>query len=126
MVKTKRPVDLPLLKIRLPIGGVISIVHRVTGALLVLILPLATYWLDRSLGSQQGFEDVAKFFGGPVARLFVILMLAVFIQHFVSGVRHLFLDLQVGLDRATARRSAWSVPILTLIFTAISAWAIYT
>jgi len=126
MVKTKRPVDLPLLKIRLPIGGVISIVHRVTGALLVLILPLATYWLDESLGSRQGFAEVSKDLGGPVIKVLVILMLAVFIQHFVSGVRHLFLDLQVGLDRATARRSAWSVPVLTLIFTAISAWVIYS
>lgn len=126
MVKTKRPVDLPLLRIRLPIGGVISIVHRVTGALLVLFLPLATYWLDLSLGSKQGFEEVTKVLGSPVVKVFVILVLAIFIQHFVSGVRHLFLDLQIGLDRASARRSAWAVPLLTLGFTAISAWVIYS
>jgi len=125
MVKTKRPVDLPLLKIRLPIGGVISIVHRVTGALLVLILPLATYWLDQSLGSRQGFEVVAKFLGGPIIKVIVILILAIFIQHFVSGMRHLFLDLQIGLDRTTSRRSAWAVPMVTLLFTAICAWVIY-
>jgi len=126
MVKTKRPVDLPLLKIRLPIGGIISIVHRITGALLVLILPLASYWLDRSLGSQKGFEETAKFLDSPVIKAFVILMLAIFIQHLVSGVRHLILDLQVGLDRAAARRSAWAVPLLTLVFTAMSAWVIYS
>jgi succinate dehydrogenase / fumarate reductase cytochrome b subunit len=126
MVKTKRPVDLPLLKIRLPIGGVISIVHRITGALLVLILPLATYWLDRSLDSPKGFEDAAKFLDGPVIKALVILMLAIFIQHFVSGMRHLILDLQVGLDRVTARRSAWAVPLLTLVLTAVSAWVIYS
>ena len=126
MVKTKRPVDFPLLKIRLPIGGVISIVHRVTGALLVLILPLATYWLDRSLDSRQGFEAAAKFLGSPVIKVLAILALAIFIQHFVSGVRHLVLDLQVGLDRAAARRSAWAVPLLTLVFTSICAWVIYS
>ena len=124
MVKTKRPVDLPLLKIRLPIGGVISIVHRITGALLVLILPLATYWLDRSLDSPKGFEDAAKFLDGPVIKALVILTLAIFIQHFLSGMRHLVLDLQVGLDRVTARRSAWAVPLLTLVLTAVSAWVI--
>ncbi|MDX5151832.1 MAG: succinate dehydrogenase, cytochrome b556 subunit, partial [Acidiferrobacterales bacterium] len=80
MVKTKRPVDLPLLKIRLPIGGVISIIHRITGALLVLILPLATYWLDRSLDSQQGFDEAVKFLGGPVAKLVTVLVLVIFLQ----------------------------------------------
>lgn len=125
MVKTKRPVDLPLLKIRLPIGGVISIIHRITGALLVLILPLATYWLDRSLDSQQGFDEAVKFLGSPVARLFTVLLLAIFIQHLVSGIRHLLLDLQIGMDRAAARQSAWMVPVLTLVLTAISAWGIY-
>lgn len=125
MVKTKRPVDLPLLKIRLPIGGVISIIHRITGALLVLILPLATYWLDRSLDSQQGFDEAVKFLGGPVAKLVTVLVLVIFLQHLLSGIRHLLLDLQVGMKRATARQSAWLVPVLTLVLTVISAWAIY-
>jgi len=125
MVKTKRPVDLPLLKIRLPIGGVISILHRITGALLVLILPLATYWLDRSLGSQHGFEEAGKFLASPIAILITVVVLVIFIQHLVSGVRHLLLDLQIGMERATARRSAWTVPVLTLVLTAISAWVIY-
>ena len=125
MVKTKRPVDLPLLKIRLPIGGVISIIHRITGALLVLILPLATYWLDRSLDSQQGFDEAVKFLGGPVAKLVTVLVLVIFLQHLLSGIRHLLLDLQVGMNRAAARKSAWLVPVLTLVLTLISSWVIY-
>jgi succinate dehydrogenase / fumarate reductase cytochrome b subunit len=125
MVKTKRPVDLPLLKIRLPIGGIISIVHRVTGALLVLILPLATYWFDRSLETQRGFTEASRFFGSPAVKLLTIVVLAIFIQHLVSGIRHLLLDLQVGMDRETARRSAWAVPVVTLLITAISAWVIF-
>lgn len=125
MVKTKRPVDLPLLKIRLPIGGIISIVHRVTGALLVLILPLATYWLERSLDTKQGFAQAGRFLGGPVVKLLIILALAIFIQHLVSGIRHLLLDLQIGVDRAAARRSAWAVPAITLLLTAIGAWVMF-
>ncbi|MGW8246999.1 MAG: succinate dehydrogenase, cytochrome b556 subunit [Acidiferrobacterales bacterium] len=125
MVKTKRPVDLPLLKIRLPIGGVISIIHRVTGALLVLVLPLVTYWIDRSLDSPQGFDETVKFLASPVAKLVTVLILVIFIQHLVSGIRHLLLDLQIGMNRAAARKSAWAVPILTLVLTLISAWVIY-
>jgi len=125
MVKTKRPVDLPLLKIRLPIGGVISIVHRITGALLVLILPLATYWLDRSLDSQHGFEAAGKFLASPVARLVTVLVLVIFLQHMVSGIRHLLLDLQIGMKRTAARQSAWMVPVITLVLTAVSTWVIY-
>jgi len=125
MVKTKRPVDLPLLKIRLPVGGVISIIHRITGALLVLILPLAIYWLDRSLQSQAGFNSGLHALQNPALKLVVLISVAVFLQHLFSGVRHLLLDLQIGLDRENARRMAWAVPGLTIIFTVLLAWAMF-
>ena len=125
MVKTKRPVDLPLIKIRLPIGGIISIVHRFTGALLVLILPLATYWLDRSLETEKGFHEASNFLDAPVVRFVTIIVLLIFIQHLVSGVRHLLLDLQIGINRSAARRTAWATPVVTLVLTAICVWAIY-
>ena len=126
MVKTKRPVDLPLLKIRLPIGGVISIIHRITGALLVLILPLATVLLDHSLESQRGFENVSSILESPLVKLLALAGLVVLIQHTISGIRHLLLDLQIGMDRETARRTAWTVPVVTLVITAIFAGMMFT
>lgn len=125
MEKTRRPVDLPLLKIRLPVGGVISIVHRITGALLVLALPVATYWLDRSLAGEQGFAAAASFLTKPAIKLFTLLLLAIFFQHLVSGLRHLLLDFQIGLDRSSARFTAWLVPVVSLLLTAVSAWMLF-
>lgn len=125
MEKHRRPVDLPLLKIRLPIGGIISIVHRITGVLLVLLLPFATYWWEQSLSSEAGFRQASEIFGGTVTRLVWLLLAAIFIQHLVSGIRHLLLDLHIGIDKIGARRTAWAVPFTSLVLIAVCAWVMF-
>lgn len=112
----KRPVYLNLLKIRQPIGAVISILHRITGVLLALLLAPALYAFDLSLRSPAGYRRVADLLataGGRLAALAVVWMLA---QHFYSGVRLLLLDLNVGVRIDRARRSAW----LTLVASGIT------
>ena len=125
MEKSKRPVDLPLLKIRLPIGGIVSIVHRVTGVLLVLALPTATRWWEQSLATEEGFNQVAGFFSTFPARLLLLLLLAMFIQHLVSGIRHLLIDLHVGISKASSRKSAWAVPVVSLLMIGLTATVIF-
>lgn len=125
MEKQHRPVDLPLLKIRLPIGGIISIVHRITGVLLMLALPFATYWWDQSLSSESGYHQAGSVFGGVVTRLVWLLLAAIFIQHLVSGIRHLLLDLHIGIDKNGARKTAWAVPFVSLLLIAVCTWAIF-
>jgi succinate dehydrogenase / fumarate reductase cytochrome b subunit len=107
----KRPVYLNLLQIRLPIGGVVSIIHRATGALLVLLIPYALYLLQASLESPMRFEQVRATLASGFGRLALLLALWVLVQHFYSGLRHLFMDIDVGIDLAVARRNAW----LTLV-----------
>lgn len=126
MEKPHRPVDLPLLKIRLPIGGIISIIHRITGVLLVLLLPLATWWLDRSLVSAQGFAEVSEMLGHPGSKLIVLLLAAILIQHLLSGIRHLLLDLHIGIDRVGARRTAWLVPMVSTVLIIITTLVLFT
>lgn len=125
MEKPRRPVDLPLLKIRLPIGGIVSIVHRITGVLLVLSLPFVTYWWDRSLSSEAGFHQAGSVFGGIFGKLVWLLLAAIFIQHLVSGIRHLLLDLHIAIDKTSARKTAWSVPVVSLLLVALSAVVIF-
>jgi len=103
----KRPVYLNLFKIRLPVGGIVSILHRVTGVLLVLLLPFAIYMLQRSLHDPVAFMDITAHLGTPLGRFAVLIVVWLFAQHFFSGVRHLLLDIDVGIDRAKARRGAW-------------------
>lgn len=104
---SKRPVYLNLLKIRLPIGGVMSITHRVTGVILVLLLPVATYLLHLSLQSEIGFEKTVRMAGSLTGRVVVVATVWMFAQHFFTGVRHLLMDIHVGVGREAARRSAW-------------------
>lgn len=107
MQKNKnRPVYLNLFAIHLPITGVVSILHRVTGVLWVLLLPLALALLQRSLESEVGYAQVRTLMSGTAARLAALLALWLFAQHFFFGVRHLLLDLDIGVSLASARRSA--------------------
>lgn len=101
-----RPVFLNLLAIRMPVGAVVSILHRVTGVLLVLLLPLVLYLLQLSLESGAGFARVLDWFESFAARIAVLICVAVYAQHFLSGLRHLLLDLDVGAVLPVARRSA--------------------
>jgi succinate dehydrogenase / fumarate reductase, cytochrome b subunit len=111
----KRPIFLNLLTIRLPIGAVVSIAHRITGVLLVLLLPLAVYLLQLSLESPAAFDRTLSLVDSAPGRLTVLLLVWVFAQHFFAGIRHLLLDIDIGVELKIARRSAW----LTLAGSAI-------
>jgi len=110
----KRPVYLNLFKIRLPVGGVVSILHRMTGVLLVLLLPLAIYMLQRSLQDPAVFMDIVARFATPAGRFAVLIIVWLFAQHFFSGIRHLLLDINVGIDKSAARRGAWLTFVASL------------
>jgi len=105
----KRPKNLDLLHIRLPIGGFVSILHRVTGVLLVLALPLAFMLLQESLRSPESFTQVLALLGSLPARVLLFFTTILLAHHFLAGVRHLLLDLDVGISRGGARLSAWLV-----------------
>lgn len=103
----KRPIYLNLFQIRLPIGGMVSIIHRITGAFMVLLIPFALYVLQTSLESPMRFEQVRAWFNSGAGRVASLLALWVLVQHLYSGIRHLLLDVDIGIERAAAQRSAW-------------------
>ena len=103
----KRPVYLNLFKIRLPVGGVLSILHRATGAFLVLLLPFALYILDVSLREPAAYADIAARLASREGRIAILITVWVFTQHFFSGLRHLMLDVGIGDGKPAARRNAW-------------------
>jgi succinate dehydrogenase / fumarate reductase cytochrome b subunit len=103
----KRPVYLNLFKIRLPVGGVLSILHRATGAFLVLLLPFALYILDRSLQDPVAFSEIAECLTSLTGRIALLIIVWAFAQHFMSGIRHLLLDVGIGDSKTAARLNAW-------------------
>ena len=115
MHKSYRPVYLNLFKIRQPIGAIVSIIHRITGVLMVLALPVALSLLQQSLVSPEAFQQVLEWFATPVGRVLLYASIILFTQHFYSGVRHLLLDIDVGVDIASARVSARATLVATLV-----------
>ena len=113
--RAKRPVYLNLLQIKLAIGCVISIIHRATGAVLVLLIPYTLYLLQTALESPMRFEEVRASLSGGIGRIALLLALWLLIQHLYSGVRHLFMDIDVGVERPVARRSAWLTLLASII-----------
>lgn len=111
----KRPVYLNLLLIRQPIGAVVSILHRITGALLALLLPFALWALQASLDGPAGFAGVKDTLSAGVGRAVLLLALWVLIQHLYSGVRHLLIDIDVGVELASARRNAWITLVASVL-----------
>ncbi len=107
--KNKRPVYLNLVQIRLPVGGVVSILHRVTGVLLVLALPFSLLLLERSLASADDYQRIASLAASLPGRLLVLIAVAAVAHHLFAGVRHLLLDLDIGIARTGSRLGAWLV-----------------
>ncbi len=123
--KKKRPVYLNLVKICLPVGGVLSILHRATGAFLVLLLPFALYILDRSLQDPSAFTEITARLVSMEGRIAILIMVWAFTQHFMSGIRHLLLDIGIGDSKSAAQLIAWLAFAATgvvVILTGICLW----
>lgn len=110
-----RPVFFNLFHIHMPIGGVISIIHRISGVLLVISLPVFLYLLGLSLESAAGFNQVAALYKSVPGKIILFIWGALLAQHFFSGIRHLMIDLDIGVEKQEARNTAWATPVLTAI-----------
>jgi len=115
----KRPKYLNLMEIRLPIAGFASILHRVSGIGLFLMLPLLIWLLDLSLRSADSYQALLAFIGHPLVKLVLIGLLWAFLHHFCMGIRILLIDVHVGVDKAQASASAKAVLAVSLVLTLI-------
>jgi len=95
-VTDKRPVNLDIGTIDLPLPGLVSITHRITGVLLVAGAAVLLWLLDESLASEEGFNSVKTLADSFVVKLIVWVTLSALIYHSVAGVRHLIMDMGFG------------------------------
>lgn len=114
-----------LMNYRLPLAGIVSLLHRVSGALMFLLLPFALYLMQESLRSEYSFAHFMVIAAHPIAKLVMLALVWGYVQHFCSGVRHLIMDTHVGLDKDSARKSATSVLVITVIVTALVALKLF-
>lgn len=101
-----RPKNLKLISIRLPVPALVSILHRATGALIFLLLPLLLWGLQLSLQSAESYRQLAEFAQASVVKLLLLFVLWAFLHHFLAGIRHLTLDMRIGLEIRQARRTS--------------------
>ena len=115
---TSRPKHLNLMEIRMPLPAVVSILHRASGAILFLTLPLLLYLLGSSLESPQSFGVFKSWVSNPLVKIVLIGLLWAYLHHFCAGIRHLAMDMHKGLELQTARATSYAVLGVSLLLTA--------
>ncbi len=113
----KRPKHLALHKIKLPLPGYVSILHRVSGAVLFLALPFLLLLLDQSLRSIETYTNLAEHLANPLLKLGLLGLLWAFLHHFCAGLRYLAIDLHLLPSLSAARTSSKVVLAVSLTLT---------
>jgi succinate dehydrogenase / fumarate reductase, cytochrome b subunit len=104
----------------LPPAGMVSILHRISGAALFLFLPLLLWLFDLSLISELSFARLTEIAGQWWMKLILLGLAWAFLHHLVAGIRYLVLDLHIGLDKGPSRSSALAVFAVSIPLTLIA------
>ena len=101
------------LQYSLPPAGWVSILHRVSGGLMFVLLPLIIWLLDVSLGSEISYERFSNAFIAGIGfvpafllKLIVLALIWAYLHHFIAGVRHLWMDATHSVSQQQGRISA--------------------
>ncbi len=114
-MNTKQPVYLNLLKIKLPITGIVSLLHRVTGVALFLAIPFSIYLLQLSMHDSVDFQRAVELLNHPLVLLIEVLVFIALIYHFFAGIRFLLMDIAIGEKKEEAVLSSQLVIGATII-----------
>ena len=113
-------------KYRLPLAGKLSILHRVSGALLFLCLPLVILPLfAASVASPESYAGIAEYAGNPIVKLVFLALVWGYLHHFCAGIRYLVLDLHIGIDKVSAQKSAGVAFGVSLALTVVFALKLF-
>lgn len=120
-----RPVHLDLTKMKFPPMAIISIMHRISGVLLFLLLPFVLYLLHASLQSQGSFLQLQLFVALPFVKLLMWVLICAVCLHFLAGIRHMLMDCGLGESLQIARVTAYliiALEIVAMIFVGVWLW----
>ncbi len=119
---TMRLVD--AVKYRLPLAGVVSILHRASGLLMFMLLPFIVWLFDVSLTSEISYERFSSAFlagigvlPGWFVKLVVLALIWAYLHHFIAGVRHLWMDATHSVSLEQGRQSAVVTLALSVLLT---------
>jgi succinate dehydrogenase / fumarate reductase, cytochrome b subunit len=114
-----------ILKYRLPPAGIVSIMHRISGAVLFLLLPLLLWLLDQSLISESSFANLREVAGQWWMKIILLGVIWAVMHHLIAGIRYLALDLHIGIDKENSRRTALWVYYISVPLTLIAALRLF-
>ena len=124
-MKDNRPVNLDLFTIKQPLPAIASILHRISGIILLFGIGVLIYFWDQSLSSPQGFAEVQELFANPLIKLVVWGIVSALLYHFVAGFKHLLMDFGIGetLEGVNiAAKLVLGISIALIIFAGVCIW----
>ncbi len=110
---------------RLPLAGVVSIMHRISGFFLFLMLPLLLCLLDQSLLSEDTYAALYGFASHWFVKLVILALSWAYLHHFCAGIRHVMMDNHIGVDKVSARKSAATVLTISLTLAVLVALKLF-
>jgi succinate dehydrogenase / fumarate reductase cytochrome b subunit len=122
-VDKQRFVNLNLLTIRYPFTAIISILHRLSGVFVFLLIPFLLWLLDVAISSETGFSRIEALLRNPFSKLTLWLFLVGLGYHLIAGIRHLMMDMGWGESLSAARLSGQvSLVVACIWMIAIGIW----
>lgn len=115
MSTQQRPIFQAVLKYRYPVTAIASILHRISGVILFLFLPLLLWVLHKSLLSPADYQIVSQAFSHPIVITLLWITLAALIYHLIAGIRHMLMDCGFGESLKGGRAGAYLVFVITVI-----------
>lgn len=124
-VNSKRPVNLDLRTIKLPVTAYTSILHRISGVILFLGIAVLLFALDKSLASEDSFEQVKACLAHPLAKLVIWGLLSALLYHLVAGIRHLVMDAGIGETLEGGKRGSKiviAIAVVLIVLAGVWVW----
>jgi succinate dehydrogenase / fumarate reductase cytochrome b subunit len=110
---------------RLPAAGLVSILHRASGVLLFLLLPLLLWLFELSLKSEISFDRLREVTDNLFVKFVLLAVVWAILHHFVAGIRYLAFDLHIAVAKEASQRTALAVFAVSLLLTLIAAWRLF-
>ena len=126
IVNKKRPVNLDIGTIHLPITAYVSILHRISGVILFAVIALFLWMLDASLSSEESFNSIKECMTSLISQTIIWLSLAALVYHLVAGLQHIVMDFGFGETLKGGQLGAkivLTLSVLLIILVGVWIWA---
>jgi len=118
-VKKQRPVNLDLTTIKMHPAANASILHRISGVVMVFALGILLWTLSLSLSSAEGFAQVQAWLDGVFFKLIILGISTAIIYHLLGGIRHLLMDIGYFEEKDSGNASAKFIFALWFVLTVV-------